>query len=428
MFFVFKEPAPHCFILFPMASTPRNNVSKSSRYNNNAFRTDMFGRVKVSEPYTFLDSQHRYKRSGDFSDEVVGAGSSVTYDQNASLLNLNVGTASGDKVTLESTHVYPYQPGKSLQVMQTFTFGAPKANLRQRVGFFSRTNGFFLEQDGASIYFVRRSYSSGSLVETRVPQSEWNVDPLDGTGPTDVSLDLTKSQILFSEYEWLGVGSVRIGFAIDGNFIVCHQFNHANHITGTYMTTACLPVRWEIENTGATESASTLKQICTSVVSNGGYETKANPYIEFFKPDASNITVGTDWVYIGAMRLHPDRMDAIVYPGELTITPTASGIFEYEFVHAGTVTGGTWLDHPSGTVQLNRTFTGMSGGVRMDAGIINASNQASITKQLDDVDKFLFQLGRTNSATPVSETYALRIRTLSSNSSVNGTFRWYELF
>lgn len=410
-----------------MATTPRNNVSKPSVSQFNAFRSDMFGRTKVSEPLTLFDSTHRYVSDIDakYSD-LTATGGTVTYDINQSSDFLNVTTASGSSVSRESKRVFLYQPGKSLQVLQSFMFEPAKTNLRQRAGYFSRTNGVFLEQVNDEVFFVLRSFTSGEIAETRVPQSEWNMDPLDGSGPSDRVLDLTKSQLLWSEYEWLGVGSVRIGFALDGVFVACHQFNHANIIKGVYMQTAKLPVRYEIENIGPTTSNSSLQQICTTVMINGGYESRPTAYTDIFS-SGSNISVGTTFVVIGAIRLHPNRMDAIVLPGQLDIVPTASGVFEYQFIENATITGGTWVDHSSGTVQLNKTATSLTGGRILRTGIINSTNQGSTRADLEGLDRFVNQLGRTNSDTPVSDTYALQIRTLSGNSSVNGSFTWFDL-
>jgi hypothetical protein len=410
-----------------MTTTPRNNVSKPSVSQFNAFRSDMFGRTKVSEPLTIFDSTHRYVSDIDakYSD-LTATGGTVTYNINQSSDFLNVTTASGSSVSRESKRVFLYQPGKSLQVLQSFVFAPAKTNLRQRAGYFSRTNGVFLEQVNDEVFFVLRSFASGQIVETRVPQSEWNMDPLDGSGPSDRVLDLTKSQLLWSEYEWLGVGSVRIGFALDGVFVACHQFNHANIIQGVYMQTAKLPVRYEIENIGPTESNSSLQQICTTVVINGGYENRPTAYTDIFS-SGSNISVGTSYVFIGAIRLHPNRMDAIVLPGQLDIVPTASGVFEYQFIENATITGGTWVHHSSGTVQLNKTATSLTGGRILRTGIINSTNQGPTRAGLEGLDRFANQLGRTNSDTPISDTYALKIRTLGGNSSVNGSFTWFDL-
>lgn len=411
-----------------MAITPPNNVSKPSVSQFNAFRSDMFGRTKVSQGFTVFDSQHRYIADTNvYYSDLAANGGTVTYDVNKSTDLLNVTTTSGSSVSRESKRVFPYQPGKSLQVLQSFVMAPPKANLRQRVGYFGRQNGFYLEQDGTDVYFVRRAYTTGQVVETRVHQSEWNMDALDGMGYSDRVLDLTKAQILWSEYEWLGVGSVRMGFAIDGVFVVAHQFNHANYLDSVYMTTATLPVRYEIENTGATASASTFQQICTTVMINGGYDRRPIQNLDVFL-SGSNISVGTDWKFIGAIRLAPGREDAVILPGRLEIVPTAAGVFEYQLIENATVTGGTWAADPyTGNAQINKTATSLTGGRIVRTGIINSSNQGANGIDLEGLDKFELQLGRSNATPPVSDTLALQIRTLGGNSSVNGTFAWYDL-
>lgn len=410
-----------------MADNPRTNVSKPSRDQANAFRTDMFGRVKVGEPLTIFDSQHRYKRATDWSDETVGT-ATATYNANASLDNLTIGSSSGDKLTRESKRVFLYQPGKSLQVLQTFVFDSPKAGLRQRAGYFSRTNGYFLEQDGTDVYLVTRSYSSGSLVEFRVPQSEWNTDTLDGNGPSDIALDLSKAQIFFSEYEWLGAGSVRLGFAIDGNFIIAHQFNHANHIDSTYITTASLPIRYEIENTAATSGASSMKQICASVIINGGYQRLTESWTA---ARTTTVNVGSDFYPIVSIRLASGRTDAIVLPSGAQILPVAQGNYEWALLHNGTITGGTWVSHtPStGNIEYNISATAITGATTIAEGFINSSNQASSSISLDSgaLARFDLQIGRTNSDTPVSDTITLGLRSLSGTQSGIGSLSWTDL-
>ena len=410
-----------------MTDNPRNNVSKPSRDQANLFRTDMFGRVKTAEPFTIFDSQHRYKVAGDWSDETTGTASSV-YLPNASMDTLTVGADAGDKMTRESKRVFLYQPGKSLQVMQTFVFGPAKSGLRHRAGYFSRQNGYFLERSGTDVYLVGRSYVSGSVVESRVPQSEWNMDPLDGSGPSDVVLDLSKTQIFFSEYEWLGSGSVRLGFAIDGNFVIAHQFNHANHIQSTYMTTASLPIRYEIENLVATESASSLGQICASVIVNGGYQRITESWTA---ARTATVNVGSDYYPLVSIRMTEGRTDSIILPSSAEILPVAQGNYEWALVRNATLTGGTWVTHtPStGNTQYNISATAMTGGTVVAEGFINASNQASAAIDVGNgnLARFDLQLGRTNSSTPVSDTLTLALRSLGGTQSGIGSLSWTDL-
>lgn len=417
-----------------MASTPKNNVSKPSRDQWNAFRTDLFGRTKTSDAFTLFDASHRYSQNGDFSDVISGT-ASATHIPEQSTAALTVGTASGDKLYRETKKVFSYQPGKSLQVLQTFVLAAPKVNLRQRVGYFSTHNGFYLELDGTTVNFVRRSYASGQVVEIRVPQSEWNMDKLDGTGPSDVVLDLTKAQILFSEYEWLGVGSVRLGFAIDGVFIIAHQFNHANYVDTVYMTTASLPCRYEIENTGNTASSSTMKQICISVISNGGYQKQSTSWTA--SRDTA-VSVSTTYYPIVAMRLASGREDSVILPANFAALPTTDANFIVALIKNPTsISGGTWSTHSNANVEYNDSATAMSGGTIVGkyfmaggSGPGNSGKSSAVGLDVNGLANFALQLGRTNASSvggPVSDVYVVGVKTISGTGSVVGSISWFDL-
>lgn len=388
------------------------------------FKTDLFGRTKVSEPFTIFDSAHRYQDNGDYSDEVVGT-ASTSYSLNESTVYLNVGTAQGDKLTRETKRVFPYQPGKSLQIMQTFNFGPPKTGVRYRAGYFSRTNGVFLERSGNSNYLVLRSFTSGQVVENRVAQIDWNIDPLDGAGPTDLVLDLSKVQILVSEYEWLGVGSVRVGFVINGVFVGAHQFNHANLIESVYMTTATLPIRYEIENLTATSSSSSLKQICSTVISNGGYLK----ITETWTAAVPSKNVTGSYTPLVAIRMASGREDSVIIPAEISIFPTTTDDFEWALIrNPATLTGGTWTTSaPKNNVQYNIDATALTGGNIVLEGFFGADNQSAVPATDGEIKNFALQLGRTNASPTVSDVMVLAARSSDRSGTVKASLGWYDL-
>ena len=409
-----------------MTSTPNTNVSKPSRDQINFFRTDMFGRTKVSEPFTLFDSSHRYTQNGDFSDVVNGTASS-SHIANQSTAALTIGTASGDYLYRESKRVFSYQPGKSLQVLQTFAFAPTKANLQQRVGYFSTQNGIYLELAGSQLCLVKRTFINGVVEETRVFQDEWNMDKLDGSGPSDIVFDINKVQIMFSEYEWLGAGSVRIGFAIDGYFIPAHQFNHANYIDTVYMTTATLPVRYEIENLGTTISPSTLKQICVTVISNGGYDKRTIPHIV---SRSTATTVATDPEPIVSIRMATGRTDSVIIPSGIAVIPTTADTYIIRIYKNATIVGGTWSLEASGNVERNTTATSMSGGTIIGEYYVSGTNQATASLDIADIANFQMQLGRTNASTvggPVSDTFTISAQVLTGTGDILGSLSYYDL-
>jgi hypothetical protein len=219
-----------------------SSTSNQSIVANDPMLADAFGRLRVSNPLTLFDSSHRYKDNGLWATSTASGGAAV-FSANEGLVNLNVNTTSGSQVLRETFKVFSYQPGKSLLVMNTFVMAPAQTNLRQRVGYFGTSNGLYLQLNNSTLSFVERSLVTGAITETTVDQSSWNVDKMDGTGPSGITLDITKAQILFMDIEWLGEGTVRLGFVINGQFYICHKFHHANLITSTYITTASLPLR-----------------------------------------------------------------------------------------------------------------------------------------------------------------------------------------
>ena len=403
----------------PLPAEPLN-VVLSSGTAEKPTSVDAFGRLRVANPLTLFDSSHRYQDNGLWATDTATGGTAV-FSANEGLINLSVSTSSGSRVYRETLRAFSYQPGKSLSVLSTFVFSPAKTNLRQRVGYFGTANGIYLELNNSTLSFVERSNVSGSLVETKVAQADWNIDKLDGTGPSGLTLDITKAQILWMDVEWLGLGTVRTGFVIDGKLIHCHSFNHANLITSTYITTASLPLRYELENTGTTASASTLKQVCSSVISEGGYELRGAQQavtIPVTSP-VSLATAGTTYPVLSVrLKTSPNRLDAIVVLLALSVLGTSSNtVYNWQLLSGGTTTGGTWVSAgATSSVEYKIDGGSVSGGTVLASGYINSTNQSAPTTNILRDSLFSKQLERNSfTSTPLELTLVM---TASTNSAV----------
>lgn len=389
-------------------------------------QTDAFGRMRVSSPVTLFDSQSRYYDHNQFSSSISGGGS-VVYNANASTFSLNVGTANGDSVIRETMKVFPYQPGKSLLPMVTFCMAAQKPNLRQRAGFFGAQNGIYFEVTGSTVNLVVRSYVSGSIVEDRVPQSNWNGDTLSGAGglsnPSGIQLSTQYDQIFWSDIEWLGVGSVRCGFVINGKFYICHTFHHANIVgnTTTYMTTATLPVRYEITNIGVTGSSSTMTQICATVISEGGYSQSGPTETAGRGVTTLNLVTSGTYYPIASIRLAASRLDAIVSPTQVDVLSPTVNYYRWVLLKNPTLTGATWAGTSStGSVQFDTAATAVSGGTEVGSGYVSSRDAVTLS-----ANYFQNQLGRTLAG--VSDVITLALTSASNNSQVLAQLGWQEL-
>ena len=285
-----------------------------------------------------------------------------------------------------------------------------------------------MEDDVVS--FVERSIVTGTRVNTAVPRSSWNGDKLDGTGPSGITLDITKAQIMWMDIEWLGVGTVRAGLIINGQFITCHYFHHANIINSTYITSASLPLRYEIFNKSATAGSKTLKQICSTVISEGGYELSGLQQAigtPITSPKALT-TQGTFYPVV-TLRLNPYRLDAIVILTALSIMGTGTGIYNWQVIASGTTTGGsgTWVSTSTdSSVQYKLDATGITGGRILASGFLTANTQASPSIDILKEALFKFQLERNIfTGTPFELTLAVAAST--NTELVYGSMDWEEV-
>jgi len=388
-------------------------------------QTDAFGRLRVSNPFTIFDN---YFGIGDNTrrwDTANTAGTSKTYEANTSSILMTVNNSSGSYVYRQTKRYFQYQPGKSLLSMNTFVMNSGKANLRQRVGYFDTRNGIFFENASNVNYIVKRSYVTGTAVDTRIAQSNWNGDNLLGNGSSGLNLDVSKAQIFWTDIEWLGVGSVRAGFVIDGNFIVCHQFNHANIESNVYMTTATLPVRYEIENTGSTTESSTIKHICNTVISEGGYAPAT------VTRSAATVLTGLDMSQVDfrpllSIRLKDGYAGQVVVPTKFDTFGLQTTPFVYKVIQSANVIGGSWLSTGTDSVveyNANATTLGEGGFDLLQGMFVGGTGAQPTTVHLKEYNH-AFQLK--SNITGKSEVFTIAVKATTNNDKALGSLAWEE--
>lgn len=370
---------------------------------------DAFGRVRSSQPYTLFDSQNRYAEDSQFDTATTGTGV-TSYNPNQSSVSMFVLASGVGSVVRQTYRSFPYQPGKGLLVLATFVMDSSSSlDLTQRVGYFNDSNGVFFQRIDGTYSFVLRSSISGSPSDARtVTQANWNGDKLDGTGASGLTLDPSKAQILWMDFEWLGVGSVRCGFIIDGQYIVCHTFTNANEITSVYMTTATLPVRYEI--TSASAMNAVLTQICSSVMSEGGYEQYSQGHIA--RRTSILATINTTFKPLVSIRLSSGRGGAVVLPQRVQVLPTTSQNYEVALVKNATLTGAAWTATTSANVDYDVTATAVTGGTIVQTDYVTSSGSGG-TNPLVDPSGYNWDLQLGESLAGVSDTYTVQIRTVS---------------
>ena len=394
---------------------------------------DAFGRQRVTQPLTIFDSKQIFDNQPLFWDETTGL-EDITSSHSVLTASTTIsynGGLTGGTFTRQTFMRFNYQPGKSQLIMMTGVLLTTNGGIgiTSRIGYFDDDNGLFFESD-EGIGVVLRSGASGSAVDTRIEQDDWNVDKMDGSGESGITLDLTKTQIFVIDFEWLGVGTARMGVFARGEVHYVHQFRNANVLTEVYMSTPNLPLRYQLVVLGFEESVATsMVCICSTVVSEGGvdeegilrYKSTAGTHI-----DANSS--GTIYAVVG-IRLKSAALGATILLEEMSMVNSTNDNFEWLVILNPTLASAvTFANEVNSNVQTavgeasNPSLSTITGGTVMFGGFVKSSaSTGSITRFVQNS----IRLGSALDGTP--DEIFLAVRPLSANADLNGSVTWREM-
>lgn len=372
---------------------------------------DAFGRQRISQPFTLFDSVLRHSKNAELWNETVSGGTSE-HLTNESCVLMTV-TASGESILRRTRKRFPYQPGKSLSVLQSFVGSTPQSGIVQELGLFDDNNGIILRASGTTVQFVVRSATTGTPVERVVNQEDWNID----TAPW---LDFSKSNIFTTDLEWLGVGRVRCGFVVDGEYYYCHEFNHANNLDAVYMSTAVLPLSYAIRATAT--ASGTMKHICSTVASEGGYEPGGAIYTT--GRGASNFSAISSETMVAAIKMASGRTDNVILPAQVDVSiggnPASNVVAQWRMRLNPTVSG-TWVPAANGRGNVETMSSGtFSGGTIVNTGL------AASRSVIDFQPQRSLELALGTNAQQESDIVILTVQ-CSSSENATGLLGWREV-
>jgi len=366
----------------------------------------------------------------DIWDEIVtGASSSSVHDEYLGMVKMTVGPNVGDKVYRQTKRVQRYIPGRQGEVSMTVIFGTPTTGIRRRFGMFDELNGFFFEDSGDGTYrcVLRRNSALGVVDEESFARDDWNVDKLDGTGPSGITANPNNIQHMSIEYEWYGAGMVEWNFIIDNNKYPIHRIYHANRVPNTWAAKAALPVRIEIENIGGTAGTHTFYQGSHSFATEGtttllGRQKSISTPITGKSTDGSNT-----FIPMVAIRLKSTALDSVVIPDEFSAATLDNTNIFVRAIELPTVTGGTWVSFSDDSaVEYNITATGYSGGNVLSTTFVNGTNQGTA---FTFPERSITQLLR-NTTTTLGDTsgiFLLAIASVGANKDGFASLGWIEV-
>ncbi len=362
---------------FWLQSNTSENMRQKSQLElatgiNDTPALDAFNRLRTSEPFTIFDSKQLHDTQPLFfsNQALSGSGGTATYTNASASTTLSVTANTACSFVRQTKMRFNYQPGKSQFINVTFTLGTASSGVTKSVGYFDTNNGVFLSQSGAGVLSVAIRNNG---VDNSIVQSNWNLDKLDGTGSSGITLDVTKSQLFIIDLQWLSVGRVRVGFDIDGLIVYVHQFFHANRSVGAYMQTPNLPIRYQIIASG-TNSEGSLECICCSVVSEGGV-TRSGPSFSVDR-GVTGFTTGVSQALfpLVSIRLKSTHLDTTIIPDEFSVISTTTSNFRWCLLLNPTVAGvdaASWTSVSNSAIEydVSRTTTNtLTGGTQITSG------------------------------------------------------------
>jgi hypothetical protein len=384
------------------------------------------GRLKVSPYQTVFFNTFQYGKESDVWDESTANGGVATHDPTGSEVDMAVTSTLNSEVIRQTIHTMRYIPSRTSTLSFSVKLNLPVAGIRKRFGLFNGSDGFYFEDDGSGDYFCCIINSGGTPSLQRVGRAQWNGDKLDGNGPSGITADPTKQQMVSFEYEWYGAGQVKFGWVIDGKTIIVHTFNTANVLVNAWSRTPFLPIRIEIKNTTGGQAGGPfyIYQGSNSLVSEGQPEKLG--IAQNIQTAITGLDTGTANTYrpLISIRLKATQLQGIVLPSYFQVATIDNTNVYYRLVRNVTLTGGTWNNMPDANsfAQYNVTATSFTGGTTLDAGfVIGGSGGGPIRIDKDTQ----FQIGRSSIGT-VSDTLTLVAAASTSNKSAIASMTWIE--
>ena len=382
-------------------------------------------RVKVSNLAVTTFNSLQYTKGPEVWDEAITGTASSTLNTYYGMMEMMVNGVAGDEVIRQTRRVVRYVPGRQSEVSMSVIFGTPTTGIRRRFGLFDELNGAYFEDGGDGTYYAvcRRNTASG-IVEERVAREDWNVDRLDGTGPSGITADPTTIQLMVIEYEWYGAGQVEFKFVINNNAYPVHKFDHANRTTEPWSSTAFLPIRAELTNVAGTAGSHTFYVGSTSVSSEGdigplGIELNAASAVT-----GRSLTTANVFYPVLSIRLKTDRLQGVVIPIDLQAATLDNTQIYYRLVLNPVLTNPVWVSVGADSfVEYDISATAQSNGIILKTAFLGTYQQGQLVK-LDE--RVLSQLGRLNMGT-TSDVLTVEIASVNANKAGFASLNWIEV-
>jgi hypothetical protein len=393
----------------------RLKVDASLSYSPSSPLLDAFQRNRVSEPRNLFDASFYYGLQTSVFDSTVANSATITHNNNKKVAILSTANVANSSVIMQSFYRMKYHAARSNMIVISGNFGTGVSGVTKRIGQFDASNGYFLEITSAGVYFVIRSKVSGVVVDNKILQANWNLNTL-------AALNISKQNILFIDYQWLGSGTCRFGFVIDGQIIYCHAFHHANILSTLYSQTATLPVRGEVAGQGV----ASMEIACMAVVSEGNDTPDGILRTVYTGTTPRTISGTTANFPLLSFRKKTANFDVIAILKSINVFMGSSDDILLKLIKNPALTAASWVN-AGGFCEFDKSATSYTGGFEIVSSYLRGSSTSESASRLTDVFNNAMNANIGSYINGASEIMTISISNITSSTSVHGSINYKEI-
>lgn len=351
---------------------------------------DAFSRLRVSQPTALFECTFSHDQQSELFTSSSASGGTLSWNSNIISIELNTTTTANSFYGYCTRRYIYYHPGKSNEVIITGNIKGLSSGVERMLGQFDNENGFYFKMSNGVMNVGVRSKVTGSIVDNDIPQSQWNIDKLDGSGPSGITLntnDLWNRQLIFIiTYQWLGSGNVNFSLSINGKIIAIHRRYHSGVLTTPYSQTAVLPLRFTQKTLSTLgQTPSSMHITCMEISSEGGFSPEGIPRTINTGTGAAKALAGTTMVPILSYRKNSTHIKKPINIMDMSLLPSADD-FLVTLIENGTLTGDSWVAN-GGYVDYDISATAITGGIPKVSFWIAGANNTAMNYQNSEIFK-----------------------------------------
>jgi hypothetical protein len=299
-----------------------------------------------------------------------------------SMIQLQTGTETNGSAEIETQKALRYTPGLGALVRFTAVFTTGVTNSEQIIGIGDESDGFFVGYNGTSFGILVRKDG----VDSWIPQSSWDVDKMDGSGPSGMMLNPLLGNSYQIDYQW-GFGQITFYVATNNplQYAPVHHIDYPNTSDTPSILNPTLPLRASVRNTGNSSNVSLFTPTAMAFVEGPSYNQAISSRYTHALTKTASSTLNTLFTLTNDTTFNGKTNRVRVLIDYISLAANVNNLAEFIIIKGVTTSGGTfqYVDQDQ-SVMLFSEDTTISGGTTVfDIGVSLGSGVSQSIPELD---------------------------------------------